>query len=105
MAREFTNGFYGRAPWKKTAADYKKAKIFCERCERQGRLGVPGQIVHHKIELTSMNINDPTITLNWNNLELLCRDCHALVHGGRDRQRYKLTATGELIIGDADEEG
>ena len=100
MAKDFTNGFYGRRAWRYTAEHYKKSKIFCERCERLGRLGVPGEIVHHKIELTPMNIDNPDITLNWNNLELLCRDCHALIHSGRENQRYKITQTGELILGD-----
>jgi 5-methylcytosine-specific restriction endonuclease McrA len=46
----------------------------CVRCGR------PGEIVHHKIHLTPQNINDPSIALGEDNLELLCRDCHAIVH-------------------------
>lgn len=61
-------------------------------------MGVPGEIVHHKIELTPMNIDKPEITLNWDNLELVCRNCHALIHGGKDKSRYTVTETGELIF-------
>ena len=39
-----------------------------------------GEIVHHKEHLTPENINTPEIALGENNLELLCRDCHALAH-------------------------
>ena len=40
----------------------------------------PRRIVHHKEHLTPENINTPEIALGENNLELLCRDCHALAH-------------------------
>lgn len=98
MAQEFTKGFYGRRAWRRTAETYKKQKIFCERCEKNGILGVPGEIVHHKIELTPMNIDKPEITLNWDNLELVCRNCHALIHSGKERARYTITESGELIF-------
>lgn len=52
----------------------------CENCLRKG-IYKPADIVHHLIELTPMNINNPEITLNPNNLEALCRDCHVAVHG------------------------
>ena len=38
------------------------------------------EIVHHKEHLTPENINTPEIALGEDNLELLCRDCHALAH-------------------------
>jgi len=40
----------------------------------------PGEIVHHKQWLTRENINDPSVTLNWDNLELLCWSCHNKEH-------------------------
>jgi hypothetical protein len=30
--------------------------------------------------LNSENVNDPTVTLNWDNLEALCIDCHNKEH-------------------------
>lgn len=36
---------------------------------------------HHKIELTLDNINDPRITLNPANIEVLCHKCHNATHG------------------------
>ena len=44
------------------------------------KCGRPGEIVHHKTHLTPENIDDPTVTLNEDNLELLCRDCHGVEH-------------------------
>lgn len=41
---------------------------------------VPGEEVHHKIRLTPKNVRDPSIALNWDNLELLCKDCHIKEH-------------------------
>ena len=39
-----------------------------------------GEIVHHKIYIGYKNIYNPNVTLNFNNLELLCRDCHNKEH-------------------------
>lgn len=68
----------------------------CERCLKKGLI-VPGEIVHHKIHITPDNVNDPAVTLNPDNLELLCRDCHAEEHTDR-RKRYKLDDLGRVII-------
>jgi len=38
--------------------------------------------VHHKIKLTPYNVNNPEVALNWENLQLLCIDCHNREHGG-----------------------
>lgn len=55
-----------------------------------------GVIVHHKIHITPENINDPSVVLNWDNLQLVCRDCHAEIHG-RLNKRYKLDELGRVI--------
>lgn len=47
----------------------------CERCLAKGKIET-GKIVHHTIHLTPENIHDPYTSLNWDNLELLCQDCH-----------------------------
>lgn len=39
-----------------------------------------GYIVHHKSYIDISNIYDTNITLNFNNLELLCIDCHNKEH-------------------------
>lgn len=67
--------FYQSSAWKKVKKNYKLSQFgICERC------GNPGEIVHHKKYITVNNINDSNITLDFNNLELLCRDCHNKEH-------------------------
>ena len=39
-----------------------------------------GYIVHHKCYIDANNIYDTSITLNFDNLELLCMDCHNKEH-------------------------
>jgi len=56
---------------------------------------VPGEIVHHKIHLTPENIHDPKIALNFDNLQLLCRDCHGKIHA-KHQKRYKVDALGRV---------
>ncbi|MCL2699620.1 MAG: HNH endonuclease [Defluviitaleaceae bacterium] len=36
--------------------------------------------MHHKIPLTPVNIKDQDISLSWDNLMLLCHDCHNRAH-------------------------
>ena len=51
----------------------------CEPCLAKG-IYTPAEIVHHKVHLSPDNIDDPSITLNYGNLERVCRDCHAKAH-------------------------
>ena len=83
--KEFAKGFYTSMPWINTRRAYFKARGgLCERCLAKG-LAVPAQVVHHKIHLTPENINDPNVTLNWDNLECLCKSCHTEEHQGVKR--------------------
>ena len=86
--------FYKSKAWERTRAAYIAYRHgLCERC------GAGGKIVHHKVYLTPDNINDPAVTLNFENLELLCQTCHNLEHHERvpvaDGLRF--TADGDLI--------
>ena len=81
MAKDFAKEFYRSSAWRKTREYiFNKNHGVCERCH--GENG-PGAIVHHKIYLTPYNISNPAISLGENNLELLCRVCHALEHEGQ----------------------
>ena len=76
--RAFAKAFYESPAWRKTRAYILKRDAgLCVRC------GAPGVIVHHKRELTPQNIDDPMISLNADNLETLCRACHAIAHGAK----------------------
>ena len=73
----------------------------CERCRSKGVLN-PAVIVHHKIHVEPETINNPGVTLNWDNLEALCRQCHGLEHGGEEyktiKARYEISRDGRVIL-------
>ena len=96
LSQEYASQFYASTAWKKARAAYAKSRGgLCERCMEKG-LYRAGVIVHHKIHITPENINDPSVVLNWDNLQLVCRDCHAEIHG-RLNKRYKLDELGRVI--------
>lgn len=75
--REFARKLYQSRAWKDTRAAYYRSRLgLCERC------GQAGDIVHHKKHLTHGNVGDPSVSLAWSNLEVVCRRCHALEHEG-----------------------
>lgn len=72
---EYARGFYESQQWKACRAAFMNQKLWtCERC---GKLA---EVVHHKIYIKPENINDPFITLCFDNLEALCHDCHNKEH-------------------------
>ncbi len=93
--REFAESFYKSKAWKETRKAYAKSVGgLCERCLRRGEYK-PGVIVHHKIHLDPENITNPEVALDWNNLELLCRDCHGEEHQKITR-RYRVDEMGRV---------
>ena len=79
--------FYTGREWRKTSKAYAKSKgLLCERCLKKGII-VPYEEVHHKIRITMENINNPEITLSWNNLECLCKACHESEHRADAKER------------------
>lgn len=81
MAQEWARNFYKSQKWIRCRNAYIQQRItldggLCEECHNK-----PGYIVHHKITLTADNISDPNISLNNNNLEYVCKDCHDLFDG------------------------
>lgn len=94
MAR--VQGFYNTTTWQNCRASYiKSVGGLCEMCYQNGIIK-HGDTVHHKIHVTPSNVNDPSITLNFDNLILLCRDCHAAVH--RSAKRYRVDDQGRIIV-------
>lgn len=100
MAREFARKFYNSKAWKKCREAYKQSvNGLCERCLKAGKY-VPGDEVHHKIYLTPENIDDPYITLSFENLELLCSSCHSIEHNEKYsplREGFGFDENGDLI--------
>lgn len=95
--KDYATRFYKSRPWQTTRLAYlKSVGGLCERCLKKG-LYVPAVIVHHKVYLTEENINDAAVTLNWDNLEAVCRDCHAIEHLSGEK-RYKVNPDGTVVI-------
>lgn len=72
----------------------KKVNHLCERCKAEG-IYEPARIVHHKIYLNESNYRDPSIALNFDNLEALC-DLHHNREHHKEERRYKVLPNGEL---------
>ena len=88
--------FYLSAQWRATRDAYAASVgRLCEDCLGRG-LYVPGKIVHHVTPLTPENVKDPTVALSWENLRLVCRDCHAAEHRRNDGKRYRIMSDGTV---------
>lgn len=80
MAKDYAKQFYSSKAWQTCREAYAKSRQYlCEDCLRRG-IYRPGEIVHHKIHITPVTIDNPEVALSFKNLELLCRVCHARVH-------------------------
>ena len=91
----FAHTFYKSAAWMRCAKAYRVEKQnLCERCLSHGLI-VPGAEVHHKTRLTPENLADPAIALNWDNLELLCKQCHLEEH---KPQRWRADERGHVDL-------
>jgi len=74
--------FYKSIQWKVARTiKIQEANGKCERC------GALGEEIHHKIQLTVQNISDASISLNQENLELLCKKCHNTEHKRFSKQQ------------------
>lgn len=65
--------------------------------------GAKGDTVHHIIWVDDTNCNDPMITFNPDNLETVCRDCHAKIHHpdcSATMDGYRFDDEGNLICMD-----
>lgn len=93
--KDYAKKFYKSKEWKKCRDSYFKYKLgICERC------GANGDIVHHKNYIHPGNINNPEVTLNWENLEVLCQKCHNKEHFEKyswTREGLIFNAAGDLI--------
>ena len=94
--------FYTSWLWRKCRKAFAESKgNLCERCLRRGIIE-PGSKerpleVHHKVQLTASNVKDPRISLNWENLELLCKACHE-EERERKPKRWKIRPDGTVDV-------
>ena len=99
IMKPYAEKLYKSQRWQDTRNAYASSVGgLCERCLQRGQI-VPGEIVHHKIHINADNINDPSIALNWDNLQLLCRECHAEMHpraNMNSKRRYHVDDSGRV---------
>lgn len=79
--QEWAKSFYKSRAWLKCRKTYISERVLidgglCEECGKK-----LGYIVHHKVMLTPENITDANITLNAENFEYVCKDCHDKFEG------------------------
>ena len=95
--KEYAATFYKSKAWQHCREGYAASVGgLCEDCLKKGLI-TPGEIVHHKIAITPENVSDPSVTLNWDNLRLVCRNCHAVEHGARIC-RYTVDPIGRVTV-------
>lgn len=93
--KEYAREFYSSTAWKECREKYKAYRRgLCELCLKNGQY-TPGEIVHHKIHISRKTINDPSITLNFDNLLLVCRQHHADLHNTTSK-RYRVDEQGHV---------
>ena len=81
MSKDFSWHVYHSRRWRNYVRPAVVARDhgLCQECLKHGAVE-PGEIVHHIIELTPQNVHDQAIAYGLDNLELVCRDCHAKLH-------------------------
>lgn len=95
--KEFAKGFYRTKAWQ-SVRNFVMSRDgrLCQDCLAKGKI-TAAEEVHHIIELTPDNINDPSVALNPDNLVSLCRECHKLRHGAHER-RYTVDEFGRVKL-------
>ena len=86
--------FYGSRKWKKCRRNYLSLHPICERCEKLGIIAKADH-VHHKIYLDTQTYADPLVSMNYDNLEALCFNCHQAEHHRRKDCRDGLYFDGD----------
>lgn len=72
------DAFYHSKAWRDLSYLLRLNSGKCQRC---GRIADMKQLhAHHKVSLTPSNVNDLSISLNPDNIEILCNSCHDEEH-------------------------
>ena len=94
MARDFAKRFYRSKQWRQARGLALHRDMFtCRDC------GGRATEVHHVIELSPDNIDNPTIALGLDNLMSLCGPCHSARTAGTSDvgDEYAFDAEGQVI--------
>lgn len=57
----------------------EKGELICERCKKH-IYEKSDCVLHHIVPLNESNVNDPSISVNFDNIELLHKSCHNIKH-------------------------
>lgn len=101
MAKEYAKKFYKSRGWQGCRSSFIAERVrrdgaMCQRCKEK-----PGYIVDHIEEISPDNINNPDITLNHDNLQYLCLECHNIKTFSKakvTRDGLSFDANGDLVI-------
>lgn len=97
MAKPFAKPFYKSKAWEQARSmALSRDNHLCQDCLKSGII-TQAEEVHHIIELTPENINDPSINTDLNNLVCLCHACHTRRHLTKEK-RFSIDANGKLIF-------
>lgn len=90
--------FYKTKQWQQCRNAYlKSVGGLCEECEKRGIMRA-ADIVHHRVHLDDINVNNPAISMNFKNLKAVCRDCHGIEHRRDPAEgRYKIDRLGNIV--------
>jgi 5-methylcytosine-specific restriction protein A len=76
------DAFYHSPQWRRFQSFIVRSRHgICDICGRKGTL------VHHIVPLTEENVSDPSVSLNPDNVQLLCIPCHNALHADMDSGR------------------
>ena len=85
------HSFYSSSEWENTRMRLMLERgMICEYCHKL-IINKFDAIGHHINELSMLNVNDPNVSLNLDNLMLVHRDCHNAIHnrcGHYTQHRY-----------------
>lgn len=96
---EAQQAFYKTQAWVKCRDTYlASVGGLCEKCKEHGLIR-PAEVVHHKIHINVYNLDDPNVTLNWDNLIALCAKHHAMEHK-KVPARYIIDELGRVTVVD-----
>lgn len=92
---EAAKKFYRSTAWRKCRKSYIATvpDKMCEHCHEQ-----LGYIVDHIKEINIKNIHNPDVTLNHDNLQFLCLECH----NTKTFRKYSAIPDGFLFNSDGD---
>lgn len=76
VGRRQDNLFYKSTVWRRLRAAFLAANPLCDECSRHGKTEVATD-VHHLQERKT----HPDLSLDWDNLQALCRRCHNAQRG------------------------